>query len=63
MRVNLYPSAITRLDFQLSRSRIPQHWDTTRDGPIPWSGVRLFATNNGMNTTRAITGGSLNTAP
>lgn len=61
MRANLYPSAISRLDFQLTETRIPEDWDTARDGPLRWSGVRLFATNNGMNMTRAIVDGTLNT--
>lgn len=61
MRANLYPSSITRVNFQLTESRIPEDWDTDRDGPLKWSSAQLFATNNGMNITRAIIDGSLNT--
>jgi hypothetical protein len=53
MRANLYPSAITHLEYQLSDDRIEEDWDTTRgDPPIKWSFAKVWATNNGMGLAR-----------
>ncbi|MEN8006520.1 MAG: hypothetical protein ABFS42_05860 [Candidatus Krumholzibacteriota bacterium] len=53
MRANLYPSAISRLEFQVDTDRIEEDWDLTRgDPPIKWSFAKVWATNNGMGLAR-----------
>jgi hypothetical protein len=53
MRANLYPSAITRLEFQLDHDRIEEDWDTSLGDPqIRWSFAKIWATNNGMGLAR-----------
>ena len=53
MRANLYPSALTRLEYQLEHARIEEDWDTERGDPeIRWSFAKLWATNNGMGLAR-----------
>lgn len=60
MRANLYPSAITRVEFGVDQTRIPEDWNTSQDGEINWRFAKLYATNNGMNLSRAIVDGTLN---
>ncbi len=53
MRAHLYPSAISRLEYQLDPVRIPEDWDTDRGDPeIRWSFAKLWATNDGMGLSR-----------
>jgi hypothetical protein len=53
MRANLYPSAITRLEFQLPENRVEEDWDTERGDPeIRWSFAKIWASNNGMGLAR-----------
>lgn len=53
MRANLYPSAITRLEFQLPQDRVEEDWDTERGDPeVRWSFAKIWASNNGMGLAR-----------
>ncbi len=53
MRANLYPSAITRLEYQLDEDRIEEDWDPSKnDPPIKWNFAKVWATNNGMGLAR-----------
>jgi len=54
LRANLYPSAISRVEYKLDPLRIEEDWDTSNGDPeIRWSFAKLYATNNGMNLIRA----------
>jgi len=53
MRANLYPNAITRLEYQLDEERIEEDWDPAKnDPPIKWNFAKIWATNNGMGLAR-----------
>lgn len=53
MRANLYPSAISRLEFQLEKDRIEEDWYADHgDPPIKWGFAKIWATNNGMGLAR-----------
>jgi hypothetical protein len=53
MRANLYPSAISRLEYQLDKDRIEEDWYADNgDPPIKWSFAKIWATNNGMGLAR-----------
>lgn len=53
MRANLYPSAISKLEYQVDQNRIEEDWDTTDGDPeIKWRFAKVWATNNGMGLAR-----------
>lgn len=54
MRANLYPSSITKLEYQLDKNRIEEDWDKDKGDPdIKWGFAKLWATNNGLSLTKA----------
>jgi hypothetical protein len=54
MRANLYPNAITRLEFQINKTQIEEDWDTApeKDGEIRWAFAKIWSTNSGMSLAR-----------
>jgi hypothetical protein len=53
MRANLYPSSISRLEYQLTDTRLKEDWDTESGDPdYRWRFAKVWATNNGMGLAR-----------
>jgi len=53
MRANLYPSSISRLEYQITKTKIEEDIGTTNSDPqVRWNFAKLWATNNGMGLAR-----------
>lgn len=53
MRANLYPSSISRLEYQLTKTQIEEDLGTTNSDPqVRWQFAKVWATNNGMGLAR-----------